>query len=84
MYATTNPCLLYTACDCDSQGSLTESCNKSGMCICKSNNIEGEKCSKCAQNLYNFPNCIGKVVFTLKLIFCHHVNYLISDFFFLF
>ena len=69
MYATTNPCLLYTACDCDSQGSLTESCNKSGMCICKSNNIEGEKCSKCAQNLYNFPNCNGKVDFTLKLIF---------------
>ena len=47
------------ACNCNSQGSNSESCDDlSGNCSCKSN-VVGSKCSDCEPGYYEFPNCTG-------------------------
>ena len=37
--------MYYVACNCDDQGSATTSCNKVGVCTCKTS-FFGEKCHK--------------------------------------
>ena len=44
-------------CNCNVQGSLTNSCNSNGVCICKNDNIVGDKCTECKPGLINFPDC---------------------------
>ena len=57
---------MFSECNCDPQGSMSTSCNASGICPCISNNIEGDKCSDCKENYYNFPSCSGKYKNCLK------------------
>ena len=48
------------ACNCNSQGSLNESCNEFGVCNCKSG-VLGIKCDSCAENKHNLTaGCIGE------------------------
>ena len=46
-------------CQCDTMGSNLTSCDSNGLCECKSNDIVGEKCSKCKDGLFDFPLCNG-------------------------
>ena len=43
-------------CECDSMGSTRESCSDTGVCDCKENFV-GEKCSECAKDRFNYPEC---------------------------
>ena len=52
-----------TDCDCDDQGSLTNSCNATGVCTCKSDQIIGEKCNECGPNFHSFPSCKGNNIY---------------------
>ena len=46
-------------CECDRQGSLSQTCSRDGICSCK-DGIEGDRCSRCQDNHYGFPLCQGK------------------------
>uniref|UniRef100_A0A671WXI8 Laminin, beta 2-like n=1 Tax=Sparus aurata TaxID=8175 RepID=A0A671WXI8_SPAAU len=47
-------CLLYPACQCDPQGSLSGECDKvGGQCRCKPN-VMGRRCDQCAPGTYGF------------------------------
>ena len=49
--------ILFQACDCNDQGSISESCDKYGICSCKANVI-GNKCTDCnVPGYYGVPNC---------------------------
>ena len=48
---------IFSDCDCNQEGSNGVACdNKYGKCYCNSN-ISGEKCDKCLDGFYEFPNC---------------------------
>ena len=48
------------ACVCNPEGSEDNFCNvDSGHCYCKTNNIAGDNCEKCAETFFGFPNCQG-------------------------
>ena len=50
----------FAACNCDSYGSLGESCDQeTGQCDCRFN-FQGLMCEKCKEGLYNYPNCEGR------------------------
>ena len=51
--------LKFAACSCNLMGSNSTTCDSNGLCICKTNNIMGEKCTKCKDDLIDFPNCFG-------------------------
>ena len=58
--------ITFSACNCDVLGSLSPSCNTSGICSCISENIMGDKCSDCKENFFNFPICTGKYRQTIQ------------------
>ena len=46
-------------CKCNTNGSMSTVCNKvTGKCPCFPK-FGGEKCEKCANNFYAFPECEG-------------------------
>ena len=45
-------------CDCNLNNSITEDCDSYGICTCKENYI-GLKCTKCADDLAEYPECKG-------------------------
>ena len=51
--------LLIAECGCNQKGSDSMQCNEIGKCQCKSN-FDDEKCDRCADLSYGFPNCKGK------------------------
>lgn len=51
----------FSACNCDSQGTIGLTCNEDGVCNCE-HNFDGEKCNKCKDGFYNFPVCEGFVL----------------------
>ena len=52
---------MFTACNCDTYGSQSLSCNQeTGQCNC-SYTFEGLMCDKCKPNFYNYPICEGTV-----------------------
>lgn len=58
-------CLLYPACQCDPQGSLSGECDKvGGQCRCKPN-VMGRRCDQCAPGTYGFGvnGCTGESEF---------------------
>ena len=47
----------FSACDCNSIGSLDNFCNvTTGQCKCRANTY-GRECDQCRTNFWNFPNC---------------------------
>ena len=45
------------ACDCDSEGAMSQNCDKvEGYCDCKPN-VVGHNCDNCIHAYYGFPNC---------------------------
>ena len=50
----------FSACGCDEQGSVSATCDASGKCSCKTEDIQGDQCSECAPKLSNFPSCTCK------------------------
>ena len=50
---------IISECHCDTMGSNSMSCDSNGSCECKSNDIVGQKCSKCKAGLSDFPLCKG-------------------------
>ena len=50
---------MHLACECNPEGSEDNFCNvDSGHCYCKTNNIAGDNCEKCAETSSGFPNCL--------------------------
>ncbi|CAH0558317.1 unnamed protein product [Brassicogethes aeneus] len=41
----------YNACECDRYGSISNNCDATGQCICKTN-FDGKKCDKCKQKYW--------------------------------
>ena len=49
-----------TPCNCNSEGSTSDSCKEfGGQCPCK-DNVIGRTCSRCKVGFYGFPNCKRK------------------------
>ncbi|UYV65133.1 epi-1 [Cordylochernes scorpioides] len=46
----------FSACGCGHVGSEGRSCNDDGICRCKPN-FDGDKCTMCKENFYNYPRC---------------------------
>ncbi len=42
---------IYTACDCDEQGSVSLDCNDLGVCECKTD-VVGDKCDRCREGYF--------------------------------
>ena len=54
-----NTCL-FSACNCDPEGSLDMQCDDYGNCPCIEG-VEGKRCDRCMENKYNITaGCIGK------------------------
>ena len=51
--------MLSTSCNCNQEGSNSIACDNEGKCYCKSN-IDGDKCDKCINGFFGFPNCQSK------------------------
>ena len=50
-------CFIFTDCDCNPEGSNGVECDiRHGKCVCKSN-IFGDKCDRCFDGFYGFPDC---------------------------
>ena len=49
----------FTACGCDTQGTVdnNDTCDENGICTCQNGNIEGDKCDTCIAGYSNFPTC---------------------------
>ena len=47
----------FKACDCNREGSILSTCDGNGVCQKCLNNVIGEKCDKCDEELFGFPNC---------------------------
>lgn len=64
LFLVLNGCLLYPACQCDPQGSLSGECDEvGGQCRCKPN-VMGRRCDQCAPGTYGFGiyGCTGESV----------------------
>ena len=46
-----------TACECDSGGSILPTCDENGICKKCRNNVIGDKCDDCEEDMFGFPNC---------------------------
>ena len=54
--------MLILECDCNKEGSTSNTCSsKDGQCPCKTN-VDGKTCSACKPDCYGFPNCTGEWV----------------------
>ena len=50
----------FSACNCNTEGSNSTTCDDYGVCSCKANVIN-DKCDACADGYFNFPStCEGK------------------------
>ncbi len=59
---------IFTACQCNPDGTKDGLCEANGnQCPCK-DNYAGAKCDQCARGFYNFPQCVGKLVYTYGII----------------
>ena len=44
-------------CDCNTEGSLDQNCDKiGGQCSCK-DNVIGRQCTRCAPDFFGYPEC---------------------------
>ena len=67
----------FSGCNCQNEGSKNLTCDKRyGKCVCKPN-IIGDKCDKCIDGFFGFPNCQSK-----WLIHIFNISYLSSPIFF--
>ena len=65
---------MHLACECNPEGSEDNFCNvDSGHCYCKTNNIAGDNCEKCAETFFGFPNCQG-IWFISRLLYRIRAN----------
>ena len=48
----------FVDCECHEEGSMNQTCVDDGVCTCKEG-IEGDRCSRCKPNHFNFPQCEG-------------------------
>lgn len=48
--------MYFTACNCDTQGSIGITCDMDGKCQCKET-FNGQQCNACKEGFYNFPIC---------------------------
>ena len=53
---------IFPDCDCNPDGSDGIDCDKDGKCSCNSAYIFGDKCEKCVEGFFEFPNCIGRYI----------------------
>ena len=62
-------------CECNQQGSLSQSCSSDGICDCN-DGVEGDRCSRCQANHYGFPFCQGNHLLNSKnyWINCNHTR----------
>ena len=61
---------LFSACSCNEEGSVGNTCdNETGACTCRPNTA-GHRCDKCAPGYFGFPDCQRKLFF-LQLHFLH-------------
>lgn len=55
--------LIFLECNCETSGTKDLICGKTdGKCICK-DNVAGNRCQKCADGFYNYPDCDKSKVF---------------------
>ena len=47
---------------------MDETCSASGICTCKNNLIGGNKCDKCVDSFFGFPNCQGLFLKRTKML----------------
>ena len=68
--------IFFSECNCQNEGSKSLTCDKRyGMCGCKSN-IIGDKCDKCIDGFFGFPNCQSKwFLFSIFHAFPHQINH---------
>ena len=50
------PKIIFPACECNTEGSISSDCTDSGQCECK-NNVEGVSCDYCKPGYFGFPDC---------------------------
>ena len=48
--------MIFTACNCNKDGSRLMNCDVSGQCECKEN-VGGDKCDACMSGFIGFPEC---------------------------
>ena len=50
--------LVFPACNCDTQGTVEEICNKeTSECLCKEGFNGSPRCDVCETGYFDFPNC---------------------------
>ena len=50
---------VFPECNCDPQGSRDNLCDVyNGQCLCRSTQIVGRQCERCARGFYSFPRCL--------------------------
>ena len=70
--------LLFIGCTCNPEGSENNLCNvDSGNCYCKTNNIAGVNCEKCAESFFGFPNCQGIQIAYVEIQLTNSLKYII-------
>uniref|UniRef100_A0A4X2JNT0 Laminin subunit alpha 3 n=1 Tax=Vombatus ursinus TaxID=29139 RepID=A0A4X2JNT0_VOMUR len=47
---------LYSGCECNSVGVVSEICDFQGKCLCRFG-VDGPKCDRCSSGFYSFPAC---------------------------
>ena len=59
--------IIFKDCSCNANMSISTNCDFNGVCNCKEN-YSGFKCTKCANDLVEYPECKGNCS-----IFCQKV-----------
>ncbi|NXM75990.1 LAMA5 protein, partial [Serilophus lunatus] len=49
--------VLCAECNCDGVGSVENTCDPRGQCLCHSN-YAGLRCDQCAPGYYSYPSCL--------------------------